>query len=160
VSKKLKTLEDLKRITTQAQTAGKRVVLTNGCFDLLHRGHLHVLRSARELGDLLIVAMNSDTSVQQIKGPNRPIFPEADRTELIAAMEVVDYLLLFDEGDPHLLIEALKPDILVKGGDWKKDQVVGAEIVERHGGKVILVPYLEGYSTTEIIERIRKPNYG
>lgn len=104
--------------------------------------------------------MNSDTSVKQIKGPNRPIFPQADRTELIAAMEVVDYVALFDEADPHRLIEELKPDILVKGGDWKKDQVVGAQIVERHGGKVILVPYLEGYSTTEIIERIRKPNYG
>jgi rfaE bifunctional protein nucleotidyltransferase chain/domain len=155
VSGKLKTLDELIKIAAQARRNGKSVVFTNGCFDLLHRGHVHVLRQAKAAGDLLIVAINSDQSVKAIKGPTRPVAAEIDRLELIAAMEMVDYVILFDEPDPSKLITAIKPNVLAKGGDWGADEVVGADIVERQGGRVLLVPYLKGYSTTEIIERIR-----
>jgi rfaE bifunctional protein nucleotidyltransferase chain/domain len=155
VSDKLKTLDELIKIAAQARRTGKSVVFTNGCFDLLHRGHVHVLRQAKAAGDLLVVAINSDQSVKAIKGPTRPVAAEMDRLELIAAMEMVDYVILFDEPDPSKLITAIKPNVLAKGGDWGADEVVGADIVEREGGRVLLVPYLKGYSTTEIIERIR-----
>ena len=152
---KLKSLEELALIVSKARIRGQKIVFTNGCFDILHRGHLHVLRQAKALGDLLIVAVNSDASVRQIKGPSRPIIEEAGRAELLAALEMVDYVTLFDEPDPCRLLEAIQPDFLAKGGDWTRDQVVGAEIVERGGGKVAVIPYLEGFSTTEIIERAR-----
>jgi len=155
VSGKLKTLDELIKIAAQARRNGKSVVFTNGCFDLLHRGHVHVLRQAKAAGDLLVVAINSDQSVKAIKGPTRPVTAEMDRLELIAAMEMVDYVILFDEPDPSKLITAIKPNVLAKGGDWGADGVVGADIVEREGGRVVLVPYLKGYSTSEIIERIR-----
>jgi rfaE bifunctional protein nucleotidyltransferase chain/domain len=155
VSGKLKTLDELIKIAAQARRNGKSVVFTNGCFDLLHRGHVHVLRQAKAAGDLLIVAINSDQSVKAIKGPTRPVAAEIDRLELIAAMEMVDYVILFDEPDPSKLITAIKPNVLAKGGDWGADEVVGADIVERQGGRVLLVPYLKGYSTTEMIERMR-----
>jgi rfaE bifunctional protein nucleotidyltransferase chain/domain len=155
VSGKLKTLDELIKIAAQARRNGKSVVFTNGCFDLLHRGHVHVLRQAKAAGDLLIVAINSDQSVKAIKGPTRPVAAEIDRLELIAAMEMVDYVILFDEPDPSKLIAAIKPNVLAKGGDWGADEVVGADIVERQGGRVLLVPYLKGYSTSEMIERIR-----
>jgi rfaE bifunctional protein nucleotidyltransferase chain/domain len=155
VSGKVKSLDDLKRIADQACRDGKTVVLTNGCFDLLHRGHVHILREAKALGDILIVAINSDRSVKAIKGPSRPVLSESDRTELLAAMEMVDYVALFDEPDPYDLIAAVRPNVLVKGGDWGSDQIVGADIVKRNGGKVAVIPYLKGFSTTEIIERIR-----
>ena len=155
MSDKLKTLDELIEIAAQARRNGKSVVFTNGCFDLLHRGHVHVLRQAKAAGDLLVVAINSDQSVKAIKGPTRPVTAEMDRLELIAAMEMVDYVILFDEPDPSKLITAIKPNVLAKGGDWGADGVVGADIVEREGGRVVLVPYLKGYSTSEIIERIR-----
>jgi rfaE bifunctional protein nucleotidyltransferase chain/domain len=155
VSGKVKSLDDLKRIADQACRDGKTVVLTNGCFDLLHRGHVHILREAKALGDILIVAINSDRSVKAIKGPSRPVLSQSDRTELLAAMEMVDYVALFDEPDPYDLIAAVRPNVLVKGGDWGSDQIVGADIVKRNGGKVAVIPYLKGFSTTEIIERIR-----
>lgn len=152
---KLKNLRDIETIAAEARHAGKTVVFTNGCFDLLHRGHVHILREAKAKGDILIVGLNSDRSVRDIKGPTRPILTESDRIELIAAMEMVNYVVLFDEPDPCILIEAIKPDVLAKGGDWGPDGVVGADIVERAGGKVAVIPYLKGFSTTEIIERIR-----
>ena len=152
---KLKSLEELKSIASQAKARGQKIVFTNGCFDILHRGHLHVLREAKALGDLLIVAVNSDGSVKRLKGPSRPVINEAGRSELIAALEMVDYVTLFAETDPRRLIEEIQPDILAKGGDWRRDQVVGADIVERSGGKVAVIPYLKGFSTTEIIERVR-----
>jgi D-beta-D-heptose 7-phosphate kinase/D-beta-D-heptose 1-phosphate adenosyltransferase len=155
VSGKLKTVDELKAITAQARARGKKIVFTNGCFDLLHRGHLHTLRQAKDCGDILIVAINSDRSVQGLKGAGRPIFSQGDRVELIAAMEVVDYVVLFDQADPYELIAALSPDVLAKGGDWSADKIIGADIVERRGGKVAVIPYLKGFSTTEIIERIR-----
>ncbi len=155
VSGKLKDLGELTGIASAARGAGKTVVFTNGCFDLLHRGHVHTLRKAKAEGDILIVGLNSDRSVRGIKGPSRPILTESDRIELIAAMEMVDYVVLFDEPDPCKLIDAIKPDVLAKGGDWGPDGVVGADIVERAGGNVVVIPYLKGFSTTEIIERIR-----
>jgi rfaE bifunctional protein nucleotidyltransferase chain/domain len=155
VLEKLKTLDQLKVITAEARINGKVVVFTNGCFDLLHRGHVHLLREAKALGDILIVAINSDKSVKSIKGPTRPVLSETDRLDLIAAMEMVDYLVLFDQPDPTLIISALAPDILVKGGDWPAEEVIGANIVRNRGGKVVSIPYLQGYSTTKIIEKIR-----
>jgi len=153
---KLKSLDELTAIAAQARKKGQTIVFTNGCFDLLHRGHVHILRQAKAAGDLLIVALNSDRSVKQIKGPKRPIMPETDRIELIEAMEMVNYVILFDEPDPTRLIDAIKPDVLVKGADWTADKVVGAELVEKDGGRVVRIPYLQGFSTSEIIERIVK----
>jgi rfaE bifunctional protein nucleotidyltransferase chain/domain len=152
---KLKSLDELQLLIAQARARGKTIVFTNGCFDILHRGHLHVLRQARALGDLLIVAVNSDRSVQQLKGPKRPVMSEAARAELIEALEMVDYVILFGETEPCRLLEALLPDVLVKGGDYGRETVVGAEIIEQNGGKVAVIPYLAGFSTTEIIERVR-----
>lgn len=155
VSGKLKSLEEIKAIAVSARTNGKKVAFTNGCFDLLHRGHVHVLRAARACADLLIVGINSDQSVKHIKGPTRPVLPESDRCELLGAMEMVDFVVLFNEPDPHNLISAIRPDVLVKGGDWNTDKIIGADIVEEAGGRVVVVPYIKGFSTTEIIERIK-----
>lgn len=155
MSSKLKTLEELKSIVAKARRDGKKIVFTNGCFDLLHRGHLHVLRESKALGDLLIVAINTDRSVKAIKGSARPVLAEADRAELIGALEMVDYVVLFDEADPCRLIAALCPDVLAKGSDWSPDKIVGSEIVQAAGGQVAVIPYLQGFSTSAIIERIR-----
>jgi D-beta-D-heptose 7-phosphate kinase/D-beta-D-heptose 1-phosphate adenosyltransferase len=152
---KLKSLAELKSICAEAKRQRRSVVFTNGCFDLLHRGHVHILREAKACGDTLIVAINSDRSVKAIKGLGRPVLPEVDRAELIAAMEMVDYVLLFDEPDPHAVIAALLPDVLVKGGDWSAETIIGADVVEENGGRVVVVPYLKGFSTSEIIERIK-----
>jgi rfaE bifunctional protein nucleotidyltransferase chain/domain len=155
VSDKVKGLDELETLTAAARTNGKIVVFTNGCFDLLHRGHIYLLREAKALGDLLVVAINSDESVKAIKGPTRPILAETDRLELIASMEMVDYVLLFDEPDPYNIISILQPHILVKGGDWSTEEVIGGDLVQENGGKVVVVPYLKGFSTTEIIAKIR-----
>ena len=155
VSGKLKSFEEIKSIVVRARNNGKRVAFTNGCFDLLHRGHVHVLRAARACADLLIVGINSDQSVKQIKGPARPVLPESDRCELVGAMEMVDFVVLFNEPDPYSLISAIRPDVLVKGGDWNTDKIIGADLVEEAGGRVVVVPYIKGFSTTEIIERIK-----
>ncbi len=155
--------EQIEAAAERAKTQGKKIVFTNGCFDLLHAGHLRVLREAKKLGDVLIVALNSDRSVREIKGPERPIVPEGERAELIAALEMVDYVTLFDEPDPISLLRALKPDVLVKGGDWGEAGVVGRELVEGWGGKVAVVPFLGGHSTTGVIEKIertRKKSHG
>jgi rfaE bifunctional protein nucleotidyltransferase chain/domain len=155
VPAKLKQRTELAAIRAQAKRSGRSVVFTNGCFDLLHRGHVHILREAKACGDILIVAINSDRSVKAIKGDSRPVLPETDRVELIAAMEMVDYVVLFDEPDPYNLIAELEPDVLVKGGDWSAQKIIGADVVEKNGGRVAVIPYLKGFSTTEIIERIR-----
>jgi len=133
---------------------GKRVVFTNGCFDLLHPGHVRYLAQARGLGDVLVVALNSDRSVRILKGPHRPVMNEDERAEVISALSSVDYVTIFDEETPRELIAALLPDLLVKGGDWTIDQIVGREEVEAAGGKVLSLPYIEGSSTTDLIERI------
>ena len=133
---------------------GKQLVFTNGCFDLLHPGHVRYLDQARALGDSLVVALNSDRSVRALKGEGRPILSQRERAEVIAALESVDYVTTFDEETPRELITVLLPDILVKGGDWPVEQIVGREEVEAAGGKVLSLPYVEGSSTTDIIERI------
>ena len=156
MSGKLKSAVEITAIAAQARGNDQIVVFTNGCFDLVHRGHVHLLRAAKAAGDLLIVALNSDRSVREIKGPKRPIMPETDRIELIAAMEMVDCVVLFDEPDPTDLIDAIKPDVLAKGADWNADKVVGANLVEKSGGRVVRIPYLQGFSTSEIVERIVK----
>jgi rfaE bifunctional protein nucleotidyltransferase chain/domain len=156
VREKVKKRQALKTIAAQAKTEGKKIVFTNGCFDLLHMGHVQLLREAKNLGDILIVGLNSDKSVKQIKGAGRPIVPEGERAELIAALEMVDYVTMFDEPDPLNVIRELRPDVLAKGGDWAEDKIVGREFVESYGGRVAVIPFLKGHSTTEIIERMRK----
>lgn len=158
MSGKLKDFDEIAAIAAEARQSRKSIVFTNGCFDLLHRGHVHLLRQAKAGGDLLIVGINSDRSVKSIKGPSRPILPENDRVELIEAMEMVDYVVLFDEPDPYQLIAAIRPNVLAKGGDWSADRIIGSDIVERDGGHVAVIPYLKGFSTTEIIERIQRSN--
>jgi rfaE bifunctional protein nucleotidyltransferase chain/domain len=134
---------------------GQRVVFTNGCFDLLHPGHIHSLESARLLGDALIVGINSDASIRQLKGPGRPVLPELERAEILASMESVDAVVIFNEPTPQRVIAALLPDILVKGGDWADDKIVGREEVEAAGGKVVRAEIVQGYSTTDILKKIR-----
>ncbi len=158
MSGKLKILDELAAIAAEARHQGNSIVFTNGCFDLLHRGHVHILRRAKAAGDLLIVALNSDRSVREIKGANRPVLPETDRIELIGAMEMVDYVIVFDEPDPYKLIAAIKPNVLAKGGDWSAEEIVGSDMVQQAGGRVVVIPYLKGFSTSEIIERIIKEN--
>jgi len=138
-----------------ARAAGRRIVFTNGVFDILHPGHLRYLQAARRHGDLLIVGLNSDASVRRNKGPERPINPEAERAEVLEALECVDAVSIFDEDTPADIIRRVQPDILVKGADWPADQIVGRETVEARGGRVILEPVEQGYSTTDIINRIR-----
>jgi D-beta-D-heptose 7-phosphate kinase/D-beta-D-heptose 1-phosphate adenosyltransferase len=135
---------------------GRRVVFTNGCFDLLHPGHLRGFELARELGDVLIVGLNSDASVRQLKGPGRPVIPERERAEILAALESVDAVVIFDELTPREVISRLLPDVLVKGGDWPGDQIVGREEVEAAGGRVVSVPLVPGYSTSAILQKIRE----
>ena len=134
---------------------GRRVVFTNGCFDLLHPGHIQGLEQARALGDALVVGINSDASVRQLKGPGRPILPELERAEILAALECVDAVVIFPELTPREIITALLPDVLVKGGDWPTDQIVGREEVEAAGGRVVSVPVVPGYSTTAILAKMR-----
>lgn len=135
---------------------GKRLVFTNGCFDLLHAGHVRYLQEARALGDALAVGLNSDRSVRILKGEGRPILNEEERAEVIAALEAVDYVVIFDEETPRALIADLLPDVLVKGGDWPLDQIVGRDEVESAGGRVLSLPYLKGSSTTDVIEKIKR----
>ena len=137
------------------RAAGKRLVFTNGVFDLLHVGHVRYLTQARALGDALVVAINSDRTVRELKGPDRPVFDEAERAEILAALRVVDYVTIFDDVSPRSLIAELLPDILVKGGDYGLDQIHGREEVEAAGGKVISLPFVEGASTTALITRMK-----
>jgi D-beta-D-heptose 7-phosphate kinase/D-beta-D-heptose 1-phosphate adenosyltransferase len=135
---------------------GRRVVFTNGCFDLLHPGHIRTLELARELGDVLIVGLNSDASVRQLKGEGRPVISERERAEILAALESVDAVIIFDAPTPREVIASLLPDVLVKGGDWPGDQIVGREEVEAAGGRVVSIPVVPGYSTTAILKKIRE----
>jgi D-beta-D-heptose 7-phosphate kinase/D-beta-D-heptose 1-phosphate adenosyltransferase len=133
----------------------KRIVFTNGVFDILHPGHLRYLQQARALGDVLMVGLNSDASVRRNKGPERPIIPQAERAEVLEALECVDSVVLFDDDTPAEIIRAIQPDILVKGADWAEDAIVGRDTVEARGGRVVRIPIETGFSTTSIIERIR-----
>jgi D-glycero-beta-D-manno-heptose 1-phosphate adenylyltransferase len=153
---KRQTSEQAASLVTSLRSAGKQIVFTNGVFDLLHPGHVRYLTHARALGDALIVGVNSDRSVRANKGPGRPITPQEERAEIVAALACVDAVVIFDGDTPHELIAALQPDILVKGADWPADGIVGRDIVEARGGRVVRAPIEIGYATTDIIERIRR----
>ena len=153
-TQKIKSLEAIIRLRADLRESGKRLVFTNGCFDILHVGHVRYLNQARALGDRLVVALNSDRSVRQIKGESRPIVPEMERAEVLAALACVDYLFFFDDLTPQRIIDAVVPDVLVKGSDWELSNVVGRETVERAGGAVLTVPIVEGASTTGIIHKV------
>ena len=131
-----------------------RVVFTNGCFDLLHVGHVRYLTAARQAGDILVVGVNSDRSVRKIKGPSRPVVPDRQRAEVLAALSCVDFVVVFDEPDPFNLIRALRPDVLVKGADWSEEHIIGADLVKAGGGKVLRIPVVPDVSTTRLIEKI------
>jgi rfaE bifunctional protein nucleotidyltransferase chain/domain len=135
---------------------GMRIVFTNGCFDIIHPGHTHYLREARQLGDLLVVGINSDQSVTDLKGPGRPILKEDERTEVLLSLRSVDAVVPFSEPTPLDLIKAVKPHVLAKGGDWPVDKIVGREFVEKHGGTAVSLPFQKGLSTSELISRIQK----
>jgi len=152
---KVKTTRELVPLLEAIRADGSRIVFTNGCFDLIHRGHVELLLQARKMGTHLVVGLNSDASIGRIKGPGRPVQNQSDRAAILAGMVMVDFVVIFDEDDPGRLIEAVKPDVLVKGGDWRPDEVVGRETVEARGGKVVIVPYLAGKSTSSLISRIR-----
>ncbi|MDX2029537.1 MAG: D-glycero-beta-D-manno-heptose 1-phosphate adenylyltransferase [Blastocatellia bacterium] len=147
-------MSELQAERARLRRAGRRVVFTNGCFDILHPGHVRYLQQARELGDALIVALNSDRSVQALKGPTRPILREGERAEVMAALGCVEYVTIFDAPTPREVIAALLPDVLVKGGDWGIESIVGREEVEAAGGRVLSLPFVDGSSTTDVIGRI------
>ena len=149
-------LEKLVAIRRGLKRRGKKVVFTNGCFDLLHAGHVRLFHEAKKLGDVLIVALNSDASMRRLKGPTRPIFPLRERFEILAAVADIDYLTSFSQTTPQKIIAALLPDVLVKGGDWGPDEIVGRAEVEAAGGRGARVRYFEGYSTSSIIRRIAR----
>lgn len=153
--KVLEGAEEVRRVRERLRVEGRRLVFTNGCFDILHVGHVRYLQEARRLGDALLVAVNSDASVRELKGAGRPVVPEAERAEMLAALAAVDYVTVFDDASPRALIAGLLPDVLVKGGDYALDEIHGREEVERAGGRVVALPFVEGASTTSVIERVR-----
>ncbi len=148
----------LHKILDNLKDKGKKIVFTNGCFDIVHPGHIDYLKKAKALGDILVVGVNSDNSIKRIKGEFRPINNELDRIKILEAFYFIDFITVFDEDTPYNLIKLIKPDVLVKGGDWDLKDIVGKDIVEKNGGYVKTIPFLEGYSTTKIIEKIFK-NY-
>lgn len=148
--------EELLRARESLRAEGRRLVFTNGCFDILHVGHVRYLSEARRLGDALLVAINSDASVRALKGAGRPVLNESERAEILAALSSVDFVTVFEEESPRALISQVLPDVLVKGGDYRLDEIHGREEVERAGGRVLSLPFVEGASTTGIIERIRE----
>jgi D-beta-D-heptose 7-phosphate kinase/D-beta-D-heptose 1-phosphate adenosyltransferase len=151
---KIKTLKETKTQCDQIKASGEKIIFTNGCFDILHPGHTRYLFAARELGDYLVVAVNSDRSVRAIKDSKRPILNEKIRAELVAALSCVDCVLIFDEDNPLEVIRYLLPDILVKGGDWSEEEIIGADVVKKAGGEVKVIPYITGFSTTDLIQKI------
>jgi rfaE bifunctional protein nucleotidyltransferase chain/domain len=153
---KLVTRERLAKETEALKAIGNKIVFTNGVFDILHAGHVRYLSEAASLGDVLIVAVNSDASARRLKGPGRPFNKESGRAEVLAALECVSYVTIFDKDTPYEVIESLKPDVLVKGGDWPVDEIVGADIVKAAGGEVYSLPYAKGFSTSGLVEKVIK----
>ncbi len=151
---KLKDKRSLRKIINGLHSQGKRVVFTNGCFDILHYGHAKYLELAKSKADILVVAVNSDTSVRSLKGPARPLVSQGFRAKMVAALESVDYVVIFPEETPLEIIKSLKPDVLVKGGDWQEDKIVGADFVKSRGGRVYSLKFVRGFSTTNLIEKI------
>ena len=156
IKSKIYTLSDLKIQSDKWKENGDKVVFTNGCFDLVHRGHVEVLANTADLGDRLIIGLNSDSSIQELKGENRPIIDENSRAILLASLQFVDAIVLFSEETPRNLIETIVPNILAKGGDYKVREIVGHEVVLENGGEVILVPFIVGFSTSNIVDKIKK----
>ena len=148
--------EKLKKKIDALRGEGKKIVFTNGCFDILHVGHTRYLRDAKKQGDILVLGLNSDESVRTLKGEKRPLTPENERADILASLESVDYVTIFHELTPLKLIEYLRPHVLVKGGDWKEEEVVGRESVGKWGGKVVIIPEIKGSSTTNVIEKVKK----
>jgi rfaE bifunctional protein nucleotidyltransferase chain/domain len=153
---KIKTLPEMRVLAERLRSSGKKLVFTNGCFDLLHLGHVRYLEDARSLGDLLIVGINSDESVKKLKGPGRPLKSQMERAGILAALEAVDYVVVFEEENPIRVISALKPDIHVKGGDYRADAIPEYSCVREYGGEVVIVPFLDGYSTSGFLEIIKR----
>ena len=153
---KIKSLSGLKEEIDLLKAEGKRIVFTNGCFDIIHPGHTRYLYSARKMGDSMIVAVNSDRSAASIKEEGRPVIPQEERAELLAALSFVDIVVIFDEENHLKIIEYLMPDILVKGGDWREEEIIGADVVKNAGGEVKRVQFVNGFSSTDIIEKIKK----
>lgn len=151
---KFKTLRELKETVEAIRKTGGKIVFTNGCFDILHVGHVRYLKEAKALGDYLVIAINSDSSVRGLKGDKRPIVSQTERAEVLASLESVDFVTLFDEPDPYNVINELKPHFLVKGGDWGEGEIIGSDIVEKNGGQVLRIPFVEGSSSTNIVEKI------
>ncbi len=152
--RKIYELKEFLKVRRKLKKQGKKVVFTNGCFDLIHAGHVRLFQEAKKKGDILVVALNDDASVRRLKGPSRPVFPLAERWEILESIEAIDYLTSFAEETPQKIIAALVPDVLVKGGDWRPEEVVGKKEVETAGGKVVIVPYLKGHSTSSVIKKI------
>jgi len=157
MSDKIRARVDLIDVLARRRAKGHRIVFTNGCFDLIHIGHTRYLQAARELGDVLVLGVNTDASVRALnKGAGRPIVPDAQRAEVLAALACVDYVVLFDEPDPARLVAELQPDVLVKGGDWPPDEIIGREVVEARGGTVRTIPLVPGVSTTALVDKIKR----
>ena len=156
IEQKIQTWEQISATVATWRAAGDRIVFTNGCFDILHYGHLHYLSQARDLGQRLVVGLNSAASVSRLKGPHRPINDELTRTHLLAALEVIDAVVVFEDDTPLELIRLILPDILVKGGDWKPEQIIGSDLVLAAGGEVKSLPFVAGYSTTNIEKKIKE----
>ncbi|HOY06113.1 MAG TPA: D-glycero-beta-D-manno-heptose 1-phosphate adenylyltransferase [Saprospiraceae bacterium] len=155
IEQKIQSWEQIAATADAWRAAGNRIVFTNGCFDILHYGHLHYLSAARDLGERLVVGLNSAASVSRLKGPHRPINDELTRTHLLAALEVIDAVVVFEDDTPLELIRLVRPDILVKGGDWLPEQIVGSDLVLAAGGQVRSLPFVQGYSTTNIEQKIK-----
>jgi D-beta-D-heptose 7-phosphate kinase/D-beta-D-heptose 1-phosphate adenosyltransferase len=153
---KLKTWAEIAIIVKDLKEAGKKIVFTNGCFDIIHAGHVEYLQEAVELGDVLIIGLNSDKSVKRLKGKNRPINSQINRAKVLSGLATVNYIVIFEEDTPYMLIDHVKPDVLVKGGDWKPDEIVGADIVLANGGSVRSLSYKEGHSTSSIINKMKE----
>ena len=156
IKSKIYSLSDLKIQSDKWKGKGKKIVFTNGCFDLVHRGHLEVLANTADLGDKLIIGLNSDSSIKDLKGENRPIMDEISRAILLASLQFVDAVVFFSEETPYKLIETLIPDVLAKGDDYKVTEIAGNEVVLENGGEVILVPFIDGFSSTNIVEKIKQ----
>jgi len=154
-NRKLKSQEEMTEIRKELKKQGKKVVFTNGCFDILHTGHVRLLEKTRALGDVVILGLNSDSSVRKIKGPTRPIIKESERAEMLSALECIDYIVFFDERTPVNIIKKLKPDIHVKGGDYTNKPMPERKVIEGYGGKVVLIPLFKDFSTTSVIEKIK-----
>ena len=152
---KICNIEELKHRLAQWRVKSDRIVFTNGCFDILHVGHLHTLKESIQLGDKLIVGLNSDASVSRLKGKERPIVNQLDRSEMLAALEMVDAVIIFEDDTPEQLIQLIKPDVLCKGGDWSIENIVGGDFVKSYGGQVVSIPFVQGYSSSSLINKIK-----